>query len=70
MHPSTLEASLDDQFVGTLDQARPNWPALLVELRVLHERFPFAEVTQVLMDALARQADDPPYAPEHADRAA
>jgi hypothetical protein len=50
MHPGSLEASFDDVFVGTLYHAGTNWPAVALELRILHERLPLEQVVQMLLD--------------------
>lgn len=51
MHPRPFETSLNDQLVGTFDHPRANGPALCSELRILHQRRPFAQVLHVLLDA-------------------
>jgi len=50
MHSSPLEASFDDEFVGTLDHARTHRPPLVLELRVLHQELPFPQIAQVFAD--------------------
>jgi hypothetical protein len=59
MHPSSLEASFDDVFVGTLHHTGTNRPAVASELRVLHQRLTFPQVIQImnpfLLDKIAPQ---------------
>src|SRR5947209_8649593 len=47
MHARSFEASFDHVFVRTLYHARTDRPALFSELRVLHQRLSFAEVSQM-----------------------
>jgi len=51
MHPWPFEASFDDVFVGTLHHARADWPALLSEHRILHQRLSLAQVFQMRPDS-------------------
>jgi len=51
MHSCPFETGFDDVFVGTLHHTRTNRPPIALELRVLHERFSFAQVIQVLVDS-------------------
>lgn len=53
MHSGSLEAGLDDVFVGTLHHAGANWPALVSKGRVLHQGLSLAQIVQVLLDAFA-----------------
>jgi hypothetical protein len=51
MHPSPLETSLDDVFVGTFYHTRTNRPAVSSELRILHQCLSLAQVVQMLVDS-------------------
>ncbi len=51
MHPCSLEASFDDVFVGTLHHAGTNRPTVALELRVLHQHLPLAQVLQMLLNS-------------------
>ena len=51
MHSCPFETGLDDILVGTLHHAGTNWPTVASELRVLHQRFSFAQVLQMLLDS-------------------
>lgn len=47
MHPRSLEASLDDGFIGAFYHTGTQRPALLSKQRILHQRFSMAQVSQV-----------------------
>lgn len=51
MHPRPLESSLDNEFIGALNDAGANRPALCLELWVLHQRSSFLEVLDMPFDA-------------------
>jgi hypothetical protein len=52
MHPCSFETSFDHQFVGTFHHARTNGPSLLLKKGILHQRFSFPEVAQMLTDPI------------------
>ncbi len=53
MHPCSLEAGLDDVFVGALHHAGANRPALVSKGGILHQGLSLAQIVQMLLDALA-----------------
>src|SRR5215216_6102346 len=48
MHPRTLQARLDHEFVGTLNHSTADWPALGLKPRILHLRHALLQIGQVL----------------------
>jgi hypothetical protein len=50
VHAWPFETSFDDIFVGTLDHARTNRPAVLAKLRILHQCLSLAQVVQMGVD--------------------
>ena len=56
MHACPFESSLHDGFVGTFHHSRTKRPAFTLIPRIVHQRFPLAQMLQGLFQSLSSQS--------------